>query len=129
MTEPAPLPLDQLLEKLSWFVVADDPDELDRAFWPGEDGGSMLSACRDGMEALMYLARQKQVGWIVNAGWHCDVPFDQVHIEACDNKHRGCGFNAQIHARTPQGALAAGIIAVLEDRARRESAGAPEVSR
>jgi hypothetical protein len=27
------------------------------------------------MEALMELARQEELGWELNAGWRCDVPF------------------------------------------------------
>ena len=108
------LPLPELLSKLTHLATADEPEEVDHAFW-AEDH-RLVWACRDGMEALMYLARHEQIGWELNAGSRCDVPFDQFSVSVCDNKNgRNCQFD-ELRALTPQGALAAGILAVLQAR-------------
>lgn len=117
---PALLPMSELISKLSRLVTEDDPEDIDRAFWA--ESHQLQRACRDGMEELMWLARHQDIGWEMNAGSRCDVSWDLYSVSVCDNSPRGdrsTHFD-DIHARTPQGALAAGILAVLQDRAAKE---------
>jgi hypothetical protein len=109
------IPQNELFEKLSILASADDPEDLDHAFW-ADEWSAIGWAIRDGMEALMALAAQEKIGWELNAGWRCDVPFHQYSIVVCDNRDRG-HMHFDLRAVTPQGALAAGILAVLQARA------------
>ncbi|MGE4043339.1 MAG: hypothetical protein AB7F35_00695 [Acetobacteraceae bacterium] len=116
------IPQAELFHKLTQLASEPDPTDLDHAFWGEEHDLSW--AVQDGMEALMLLAKDEDIGWMLNAGWRCDVSFELYGIDVCCNRHRfgekRIDISFQIQATTPQGALAAGILAVLQARAQQQ---------
>jgi hypothetical protein len=113
------LKLGALLEKLTVLASEPDPTNMDHVFWT--DPTPLARALRDGMESLMFLASEEDVGWMLNAGWRCDVDRDRFSIDVCDLLNRK-EPGMTLHAATAQGALAAGILAVLQARIARKTA-------
>jgi len=110
------LPMNELVGRLTKLVTEDDPENLADAFF--SERHELESACREGMDALIRLANLLEIGWEISAGWRCDVPRDRVSVTVCDSS---CGANpdvcfADIRAMSPQGALAAGILSIMQER-------------
>jgi hypothetical protein len=120
------LPVPDLITILTDLAACDQPMDLkDRSFWTASHW--LAWQIQDGMEALMTLAKDSEIGWYMNAGYRCDVDFDQYRIEAVCQKARFCrGSDEPIHvevqALTAQGALAGGLLAIFQERLRREAA-------
>lgn len=113
------IPYSDLIGKLTILASEDDATGLDAAaFWSEFD--DLTRALRDGMEALMQLAADEEIGWDLNSGWRCDVDFRMYRIFVCDNKGDDNGRaerQFELQAATAQGAIAAGILAVFQARA------------
>lgn len=69
-------------------------------------------------DSLIEFARDEEIGWQLNAGWRCDCNHEQACVLVCDNRLRGRSDTYELPAVTPQGALAAGLLVVLRDRAK-----------
>lgn len=111
---------EDLITKLSALASAREATDVgEAAFW--HEDTELAWAARDGMEALMSLARDLEIGWYLNAGLRCDVDFDLAHVDATDNSNRWSHDGseprgAEVTAATPQGALAGAILAILYQR-------------
>ena len=79
-----------------------------------------------GMDGLISFATLEDIGWEINAGWRCDVNFELFSLETCDNRKGFRHINFEVIAATAQGALAAGILLILRDRAKRAPCRADE---
>jgi len=94
-------------------------DELDLDGMRGMDG-LFSDACADDLatiDGLIDYAGQVKLGFMLNHGWRCDVSFDKVSIEVIDRTFPAAQ-HFDIRAVTAFGALAAGILAALQNRAK-----------
>jgi len=106
----------ELFEKLTILATRTDKYDLDHAFC-GDERSVLAGAVSDGMESLMEMAKDEEIGWEINAGQRCDVPFDLFSIRVCDNRHRQA-HDFELQALTPMGVLAAGILVIMQARLR-----------
>jgi len=114
-----PIPDPELFEKLTILAARTDAGELTQAFW--DERTELAGAISDGMESLMEMAKDEEIGWELNAGRLCDVPFDLFCVSVCDNRQRQ-NPEFRLNAATPQGALAAGILVILQARLKLKQA-------
>jgi|HubBroStandDraft_6_1064221.scaffolds.fasta_scaffold880480_2 hypothetical protein len=102
-----------LIEKITAIVTYTDANDLRYSF--GDEHTQLACAVWDGMAALMEMARDEEIGWDLNAGLRCDIPFELFGICVCDNRMRHAP-DFELRAATAQGALAAGILVILQAR-------------
>jgi hypothetical protein len=81
----------------------------------GDEHTQLALAVWEGMDSLMEMARDEEIGWEMNAGLRCDIPFELFGIRVCDNRMRHAP-EFEPRAATAQGALAAGILLILQAR-------------
>lgn len=101
---------------LSELASARDAQRLAQhvAAWP-DQLRVLAHAVRDGMDALVELARSLDIGFLLNAGYRCDVDLRLYQVEACDN-YFGRGGHVAFQAATAPGALAGAILSMQQLR-------------
>lgn len=73
-------------------------------------------AIEGGACELIDFARAAEIDFLLNGGWRCDCDAQEFCIQVADRRTRGDGLNIELAAITAEGALAAGILAILYHR-------------